>query len=104
MVFSVSRQATGDIATPDIATMLSTEGPFARISMLGMMLLIYLAVWKKQIGIFAAALATFTVFAGFNPVLFYQYLAWIIPFIPLALNEAALPGALSQSSRRLHDR
>lgn len=103
ILFSVSRQATGDIATPDIAAMLSTESSLARILMFGLMALAYLAVWKKQAGLFGATLAVFVVFAGFNPVLFYQYLAWIIPFVPLAISEAALSAARLQLSRRFHN-
>ncbi len=90
IIFSAYRQSTGDFATPDIATMLSLEGLVARLPMLGMMSLVYVAAWKKQVRMFGATLAIFIVFIGFNPVLFFQYLTWIIPFIPLAISESAI--------------
>lgn len=103
IVFSANRSATGDFASPDIATTLSLTGIAARIPMLFMIALIYIAVWRKEIQIYGATLAIFIIFIGFNPVLFFQYLAWIIPFIPLAISEATLSGSPLQSSRQSHD-
>jgi hypothetical protein len=87
ILFSLSRTATGDFASPDITGMLSLEGFSARIPLFGMMLLVYITALRKEIAIYGASLAVFAIFIGFNPVLFFQYLAWIIPFIPLALAE-----------------
>lgn len=103
IVFSANRSATGDFASPDIATTLSLTGLTARLPMIAMLVFIYIAVWRKEIQIYGATLAIFIIFIGFNPVLFFQYLAWIIPFIPLAISEAVLSGSRSQSSRQLHD-
>lgn len=103
ILFAVERAATGDFASPDIATTLDIHGIWARIPMLGMFLLVYLACWRREMYIFGATLAIFIIFAGFNPVLFFQYLAWIIPFVPLAISEATLSGTPSQSFRQLRD-
>jgi hypothetical protein len=86
--FSSNRSAGGDFTTPDIATMLSISGGFARMGMYTLIAFILIAYWRKEVALYGACLAIFTIFIGFNPVLFYQYLSWIIPFIPLALGEA----------------
>jgi hypothetical protein len=85
--FSANRFSGGDFTIPDISTLLSLTGPSSRIGMYGLMIIIYIAFWKKEIGIFGSCLAIFVIFTGFNPVLFFHYLAWIVPFIPLALAE-----------------
>lgn len=103
ILFSVERAATGDFASPDLATTLALDGIWGRIPMLGMFLLVYLACWRREMHLFGATLAIFTIFAGFNPVLFFQYLAWVIPFVPLAISEATLSGSPSQSFRQLRD-
>ncbi len=102
ILFSANRTATGDFASPDLATTLSLTGLVARLPMLILLALVYAAVWRKEIRIYGAALAIFIIFIGFNPVLFFQYLAWIIPFVPLAISEAVLSGSRSQSSHQLH--
>ncbi len=103
ITYSANRTSTGDFASPDIATMLALDGLWARLPMLVMFVLVYIAAGHKEIRLFGACLAIFTIFIGFNPVLFFQYLAWIIPFIPLAISEAVLSGTRSQSSHQLHD-
>lgn len=103
ILFSVERAATGDFASPDIATTLALDSLWARLPMLTMFALVYIAVWRKEMRLFGATLAIFTIFIGFNPVLFFQYLTWVIPFIPLAISEGALPESPSQSSRQLRD-
>lgn len=85
--FSANRSSGGDFTPPDIATLLSLTGPLSRLGMYGLMGIIYIAFWKKEIGIFGACLAIFTIFIGFNPVLFFHYLAWVIPFVPLAFSS-----------------
>lgn len=87
IVYSANRASTGDFSSPDISSLLSLEGFTARIPMAGLMILVFVAFWRKELGLFAACLAVFTVFIGFNPALFFQYLAWIIPFILLAISE-----------------
>ncbi len=103
IIFSAHRPATGDFASPDISAMLEIDGFAARIPMLVLFALVYAAFWKREIGLWGACLAIFTIFIGFNPVLFFQYLAWIIPLIPLAISEAALSEFRSQLSRQLRD-
>ena len=43
---------------------------------------------QKKIGLFTSMLCIFVIFIGFNPVIYYQYLTWAIPFIPLAAWES----------------
>ncbi len=90
LAFSANRFHGGDFTTLDISTLLSIEGPASRLGMYALIGIIVIAFWRKEIGIWGACLAIFTVFIGFNPVLFYHYLAWIIPLIPPALAERKL--------------
>lgn len=103
IIFAAERAATGDFASPDMATLLAFEAAWSRLPMLAMFMLIYSTALRKEVRIFGATLAIFTIFIGFNPVLFFQYLAWIIPFIPLAISEATSSESPSQSSHRLRD-
>lgn len=91
LAFSTNRMAGGDFATPEIATLLSLPGSFTRIIMYALIAVTYLAFWRKEVALFGASLAILTIFLGFNPVLFFQYLAWVIPFIPLAIAENTTP-------------
>jgi hypothetical protein len=50
-----------------------------------MMLIVFFLTWKKKIYHFGSALLIMVVFVDFNSVLFRQYMAWIVPLIPLAL-------------------
>lgn len=100
LAFSANRVAGGDFTSPDITTMLSLTGSLSRIGMYGLIALIFAAFWKKEVGMYGAILAIFTIFIGFNPVLFFHYLAWIVPFIPLALSEATSSRALSHVSHQ----
>lgn len=85
--FSSSRSSGGDFSSPDLAALLSVNGNFPKFFMYGLILFVILAFRKKEIELFGACLIILTIFIGFNQVLFFQYLAWIIPFIPLALLE-----------------
>ena len=88
ILFSATRTATGDFSSPGISTLVHLEGSAARIAMAALMLLVYIAAYQKKIGLFTSMLCIFVIFIGFNPVIYYQYLAWAIPFIPLAAWES----------------
>ena len=55
--------------------------------MLGLMALVYYATWLKKIGPFVTGLLIMVVFVDFNSVLFRQYMAWVVPLVPLAVVE-----------------
>ena len=61
----------------------------AKIPMLVMILLVYLLVWRRKLGYFAAGLLVMTVFVDFHSVLFRHYMAWVVPLIPLTICEVA---------------
>ncbi|MEO6078150.1 MAG: hypothetical protein ABIP54_05165 [Candidatus Andersenbacteria bacterium] len=85
--FSATRGATGDLSSPAFSTMLDLQGLQSRVGMGLLILLVCIAFYKKRIGLFGSILCTFIIFTGFSPVLYMQYLAWITPFIPLAIYE-----------------
>ena len=47
----------------------------------------YFASWQKALGRFAAAMLVMAIFIGFNPVLYVQYFAWLMPLLLLAASE-----------------
>ncbi len=59
----------------------------AKIPMLVMILLVCLLVWQRKLSYFAAGLLMMSVFVDFNSVLFRQYMAWVVPLIPLTICE-----------------
>ena len=60
-------------------------GAPARLPMLIMLLAVYTLAWRRKIGIYVASLFAMSTFVDFNSVLFRQYLAWIIPLVPLVM-------------------
>jgi hypothetical protein len=70
-----------------VDSFLFLEGAAARLPLLGLVALVYLASLRGALRPYGAALLALATFAGFNPVAFAQYLAWVIPFLPLAAFE-----------------
>ena len=92
ILFSVSRNpmATGDIYSVD--ALLGWSGWAARLPMLGLLGLIYVAVWRGRLGAYASSLLVMATVTYFNSVFFTSYMVWVMPFVPLACLEA-LPRA-----------
>jgi uncharacterized membrane protein len=59
----------------------------AKIPMLFLMALIYLTAFQKKIGLYSSSLLTMSIFVDFNSVLFPQYMSWIVPLLPLAIDD-----------------
>ena len=58
--------------------------------MLMLVALVYLAAWRKTIGLAQACLLILAIQIGFTHVLLHQYVVWLLPFIPLVLWDAPL--------------
>jgi uncharacterized membrane protein len=88
ILFSVSRNpmATGDIYSLD--ALLGWSGWAARIPMIGLLGLIYVAVWRGRLGAYASSLLVLATVTFFNSVFFTSYMVWVVPFVPLACLEA----------------
>lgn len=62
-------------------------GAAAKIPISFMLLLVSLLSWRYRLLKFTTALLVMSLFVDFNSVFFYQYLAWVMPFIPLTAYE-----------------
>jgi uncharacterized membrane protein len=87
ILFSATRSPGGHIKVPSIDEILGYVGLVAKIPMLTMLVLLYLAVMFRKIGLFSASLAVYLVFMSFNSVIFKQYMPWFCAFVGLALSE-----------------
>lgn len=83
--FSVTRDAADHFGSPVISFYLNWDGILARLPLLVMMALVYLAVWRKQVKKNVGALLAMLMFLEFNPVQFRQYFSWIMVFLPFVL-------------------
>ncbi len=90
ILFSATRSATQFAQdTYALDNYLQLTGLVARIPMLALFGMVYLAAWRNR-GPFKMALfslLTMTVFVGFNAILFFQYMPWFLIFIPLTAVE-----------------
>jgi hypothetical protein len=66
---------------------LGLTGVASRLPMFAMFGLVYALFWRRTIGWFAGSLMIMATFVDLNPVLFFQYLTWLTPFVPLVLLE-----------------
>jgi hypothetical protein len=87
IAFSGTRDATTNFKWVSIDAVANLDGLLARIPILAMLVGTYFLSWQKTIGPFAAAMLVMMIFIGFNPVLYVQYFAWLIPLLPLAVSE-----------------
>jgi hypothetical protein len=90
-VKSIAFSATRDASTRpqwdtiDVVTHLS--GLNARLPILALLFGTFFAAWQNAIGRYGAAMVVMAIFISFNPVLFVQYFAWLIPLLLLAASE-----------------
>jgi hypothetical protein len=87
VAFSATRDALTQFGSDSIDVVARLGGLVARIPFLAILFATYFAAWQNAVGRYGAALLVMAAFIGFNPVLFIQYLAWLMPLIPLALAE-----------------
>lgn len=96
IAFSVTRNAATatHIDAPSLDSLLGISGPLARLPMLCLLIVAYLAFWRRELGLYRAGLLVMAVFIDFNSVLFLQYFCWLVPFVPLAAVETR-PGNMA---------
>jgi hypothetical protein len=90
VLLSATRNAESHFGIPSIDVLMLMSGIPAKIPMLVLMGATYLLTWNRRINQFVAALLTMLIFVNFNSVLFRQYMAWVIPLIPMALSGTLL--------------
>jgi len=97
ILFSATRLPVSDFPAPSFDAAMRLVGLPAKVPMLGLMLLTFLAAFARRMGRYATSLMILTVFLDFNSVLYTQYMVWAVPFLPLALfaerpqKESAVP-------------
>jgi hypothetical protein len=62
-------------------------GFLTRIPLLVLMFLVYIGIVQKKFGIYIGTLLIMVIFVNVNAVVYNQYMAWIIPFVPLVVSE-----------------
>ena len=85
ILFSATRYGGshfGDVFS--LATFLKLQGIPARLPMLILMTIAFIAASREQIGRYLSILIILSLFVDFSPVLFSQYMAWVVPFVILA--------------------
>jgi uncharacterized membrane protein len=95
ILFSITRNPEGHFGVPSLDAQLGWSGPLARLPMLALLLVIWFTQMRTWVGRFVSSLLSFSIFVDYNSVLFVQYLAWIVPLLPLALLE--LPATASRA-------
>jgi hypothetical protein len=88
ILFSATRNPEDHFFTPSVDVLLGVAGLPARIPVFALASLTYALAFFRHIPKYSALLLIMAIIFGFNSVLFRQYLAWLIPFIPLAVLEA----------------
>jgi uncharacterized membrane protein len=85
--FSATRGALSHFGSESIDDILNLSGLVARIPLLIILLMAYLAAWQKSVGQNGAAMMVMAIFIAFNSVLFHHYPVWLMPLLPLAAGE-----------------
>lgn len=87
IAFPATRHASTHFGADSIDVVANLRGLPARLPILAVLSGIYFVALQRAIGRYAAAMLVMAIFIGFNPVLFTQYLAWLMPLLPLAAGE-----------------
>ncbi len=87
MLFSFTRGPVTHFSVPSVDAFLGLVGPSAKIDMLVLLCMVYIAYGQKYINFFLAAFLAFVVFLNFHSVWFAQYMAYAAPLGILALLE-----------------
>jgi uncharacterized membrane protein len=85
VLFSLTRDPDSFGRIQSIDAVLGLSGPAARLPLATMLLFVSVLTATGRIGRYTTALLTMTVLVDFNSVLFAQYIAWVVPFVPLSI-------------------
>jgi hypothetical protein len=105
ILFSATRLPLSHVSAASLDALLRDSYPAfvgikAKLPMLFLMGFIFLSSFRRQIGIYTSVLFMMAVFINFNSVLFLQYFAWLVPFIPLVLCDRYILGREETISNR----
>ena len=87
LFFSVSRLPDDQFDAPSLDALFGVVGLAAKIPMLFFLALTCALAFFRRLPKYASILLVFVIIFGFSSVLYRQYLAWLIPFIPLTILE-----------------
>lgn len=90
IAFSATRLPADHFAAPSFDGHMGWLGVPAKLPMLALMALVLRLAWQGKLGRATAALLVMACFVDFNSVLFRQYLAWLVPLLPLAALELVM--------------
>jgi uncharacterized membrane protein len=85
ILFSATRFAEDHFDAPSVDAYAGFIGIPAKLPMLFLMILVYIAAFQRRIGLYTSTLLTMFIFVFFNSVLFRQYMCWVVPLIPLSI-------------------
>lgn len=88
ILFSATRNPMATAGVASLDALLGWSGWSARIPMLGLITLVYVAVWRGRLEAYASSLMVMATVTFFNSVFFTSYMVWVMPFVPLACVEA----------------
>jgi hypothetical protein len=90
ILFSATRYP---VASADVLSLDALLGWFGFVAKIPMIVVLLLAYWLSMRNKLSPVVTSFLVllaFLAFNSVLFTSYIVWILPFIPLVINELLL--------------
>jgi hypothetical protein len=85
ILFSATRDPDSHVSALSFVAKLGLTGLAARLPMLLLMSLVLLAAGRGEIGRYLAVLLLLVTFVDFNAVFYLQYMAWLVPFLVLAV-------------------
>jgi hypothetical protein len=89
ILFSATRDPDSHVRALAFGAQLDLTGLPARLPMLLLLALAFVAAARGEIGRYMAVLLVLATFVDFNPVFFVQYVAWLAPFVVLAAVDPA---------------
>jgi hypothetical protein len=88
ILFSATRYPFSSLSVDSVDALLGWVGLPAKIPMLGLLALVYALALRFKRRVYVLSLLVMSVFVYFNSVFFPDYVMYMVPFIPLAANEA----------------
>jgi uncharacterized membrane protein len=92
IAFSMTRNPDTHFGARSVGEWMGLTGIPDRLPMLGLLLMVYAGMFQRRLGMYASALFVIVVFLDFNPVLFRQYMCWLVPFLPFVLCDESVIG------------
>ncbi len=85
VLFSVTREPADDLRLASLDAWMGWLGWPGRLPMFALLVLTYVLAWRRKVGLYTGPLLVMATFVSFNTVFFRQYVAWIVPLLPLVL-------------------